>query len=168
MASRNRCSGATEASRRLQERSEGLQDGPNGAPGGFKTASRALWEAPRRLQERSGRLRDGLTSVPGGLKTPQERSGRLQDGAKSVPGGSRRPQERSRRLQEVFKSTAEGSRRLKSALGVTQPLRSLIKSTWALLAVFKSAQRHPKWAFRNAFEETVRFRSAQMCKLLVS
>ena len=138
-----------------------LRSEPLGASESLLRSHWGLETAPRALQEAS--------------RQPQERSGRLQDGPKSVPGDSRQPQELSRRLQDVFKSTPEGSRRPKSALGgfkTTQPLRScsrwLIKSTWALLAVFESAQRHPKWAFRNAFEETVRFRSAQMCKLLVS
>jgi len=42
---------------------------------------------------------------------------------------------------------------------------SLVKSTRANLAVFELAQRHPKWAFRNAFEEAVRLGSTQFCKL---
>ena len=78
MGPRDRCSGATVASIRLQERSgraprqpqgrSGMsQDGPNGALGGSETASRALREA-------SGRPK----STPGGLKT-QDRSSSLLD-----------------------------------------------------------------------------------------
>ena len=39
---------------------------------------------------------------------------------------------------------------------------------WACLAVFESAPRHPNRAFRNPFEEAVRVRLPQKCKLLIS
>ena len=96
---RNRCSGATGASRRLQERSGRPQDGPKNAPGDCKTAPRALREPPRRPQERSGRLQDGPKSALGGSRRPQERSRRLQDGLRVLREASRRLQERSGRLK---------------------------------------------------------------------
>ena len=136
---------AQESSKRLQERSKRPQDAVKSAPRSLKTTSRAAQEASRRLQERSKRPQDVLKSDARALKTAP----RALTGLKTL----------SRAFQDASE-VGHSSRASLSALEAAQEV-----STSSLLG--SGAQRHPKWAFRNTFEEPVRFRSARFSKLRV-
>ena len=106
MGPKNRCSGATGAARRLQERSGRPQD------------------ASRQFQERSGRPQDCPKSAPGGFKTAPRALPGARDGTGAL-------QEASRRLTQAFKLNQSGGF-LKSIFERSRGCsRSLnIKPTW--------------------------------------
>ena len=130
---RNRCSGATGASRRLQERSGRPRDGSESAPGGLGTAPRALRQVAERLRERPRRPQNRPRPLRELSERLEERSGGL--GTAPFEGGASKLL-----LSEPvdLRHSCSGSRgRFK-------------------MAALDAAQLHSKWAFGKACEEVVR------------
>ena len=138
----------------------GPRHGSQSAPGGFETAPRALREASRRLRERSGGLKTASRALWEASRWLQEHSRRLKTSPRALWEVSRRPDRRSSFSKWEFPREHQRS--------FSKLLREFHQAYLSCFGIFESAQRHPKWAFKDTFKEAVQSHSAQVSKILFS